>query len=166
MYINVSFSCVRDSMEEPMTEDGSKEQLDREERKERMREKEKAFVKELRKSQGMSGVQPIGTDRIFRRYWLFNSMSGLFIEDDDSELYKLLQAKDNENEVSDSFLTHCYCLTFFYNFNQRPSLWECVWGVCEKKKIRRHPLNQNGLTDFNVVILILHENVRTVCRRS
>lgn len=79
--------------EEPMTDEENQEQLEREERKERLRKKEKAFFKEIRKSEAMSGLQPLGIDRGFRRYWLFNSINGLFIEDNDSELSKLLQPK-------------------------------------------------------------------------
>ena len=50
----------------------------------------------------MSGLQPIGIDRGFRRYWLFSSINGLFIEDNDSDLNELLQPKVN-NEVSDIY---------------------------------------------------------------
>lgn len=28
-------------------------------------------------------ILPLGTDRAFRRYWLFASMPGLFVEDDE-----------------------------------------------------------------------------------
>jgi len=28
-------------------------------------------------------ILPLGTDRVFRKYWLFASMPGLFIEDDE-----------------------------------------------------------------------------------
>lgn len=79
--------------DEPMADEENQEQLEREERKERLRKKEKAFFKEIRKSEAMSGLQPLGIDRGFRRYWLFNSINGLFIEDNDSELSKLLQPR-------------------------------------------------------------------------
>ena len=69
------------------------------ERKENLKKKEKAFLKEIKKSQSMSGVQPVGTDRLFRRYWIFNCLNGLFIEDNDPYLPKLLQPEGNAVEV-------------------------------------------------------------------
>ena len=80
-------------------EDENKEEFEREERKQRLRKKEKALFEELRKSQAMSSVQPLGSDRIFRRYWLFNAIRGLFIEKNDPDVEKLLQPIAKEEEV-------------------------------------------------------------------
>ena len=74
-------------------------EAERIERKENLKKKEKTFLKEMKKSQSMSSVQPIGTDRLFRRYWIFNSLNGLFIEDNDPYLPKLLKPEENEAEV-------------------------------------------------------------------
>ena len=86
----------------PGTEDQA--EAERLERKENLKKKEKAFLKQIRKSQSMSSVQPIGTDRMFRRYWIFNSLSGLFIEDNDPYLPSLLQPEEDGVEVC--FLYH------------------------------------------------------------
>ena len=88
---------------------GAEDQAEAEriERKENLKRKGKVFLKEIRKSQSMSGVQPIGTDRLFRRYWIFNSLNGLFIEDNDPYLPKLLQLEENGVEVC-----HCQCCHF------------------------------------------------------
>ena len=76
------------------------EETQRLERKENLKKKEKTFLKEIKKGQSMSGVQPVGIDRLFRRYWTFNSLNGLFIEDNDPNLPKLLQAEEEpSNEV-------------------------------------------------------------------
>ena len=82
---------------------GAEDQAEAEriERKENLKRKGKVFLKEIRKSQSMSGIQPIGTDRLFRRYWMFHSLSGLFIEDNDPYLPKLLQLEENGVEVGD-----------------------------------------------------------------
>lgn len=48
----------------------------------RLNEWNKKFV-EL-SDEGMTAqILPLGTDRAFRRYWLFASMPGLFVEDDE-----------------------------------------------------------------------------------
>lgn len=75
------------------------EESERFERKEILRKKEKVFLKEIKKSQSMGGVQPIGRDRLFRRYWIFNSLPGLFIEDDDPNLFTFLTLDDESSEV-------------------------------------------------------------------
>lgn len=40
--------------------------------------------RQIREYESQYGVKPIGRDRAYRRYWLFNSISGLFIEQDDA----------------------------------------------------------------------------------
>lgn len=44
----------------------------------------------LRQNQSIYGVHPIGRDRSYRRYWLFQSLPGLFVEQDDEYLGKCL----------------------------------------------------------------------------
>lgn len=78
------------------------EEAERRERKENLKKKEKTFLKEIKKSQSMSAVQPLGSDRLFRRYWIFNSLRGLFIEDNDPNLSKLLHPEENAVEVCSS----------------------------------------------------------------
>lgn len=87
-------------IEEQSSELHDGQELDRLERKEMLKKKEKAYLKEIRKSQSMFAVQPIGADRLFRRYWVFNSMNGLFIEDNDPYLPQLLQPEEVDIEVS------------------------------------------------------------------
>ena len=79
-------------------DEGDRAEYEREERKERLKRKEKECVEELRKSQAMSSVQPLGCDRLFRRYWLFTAIKGLFIEENEFEIKKLLQPNDIEEE--------------------------------------------------------------------
>lgn len=99
-------------IEEQSSEVHDGEELDREERKELLKKKEKAYLKEIRKSQSVSAVQPIGADRLFRRYWVFNSLNGLFIEDNDPYLPKLLQPEDVDIEVSFTFFVFLSCVSF------------------------------------------------------
>lgn len=44
----------------------------------------------LRKTQSVYGVHPIGRDRAYRRYWIFQSLPGLFVEQDDNYVGKCL----------------------------------------------------------------------------
>lgn len=53
--------------------------------------REQDYLKEMRKAVSMSSIQPLGRDRIYRRYWMFKSLNGLFIEDDDPDLPKFLE---------------------------------------------------------------------------
>ena len=46
---------------------------------------ERDFVDNILKLQSGYAIQPIGRDRLYRRYWLFNTVHGLFVEDDDDE---------------------------------------------------------------------------------
>lgn len=45
---------------------------------------------ELRRTQSIYGVHPIGRDRAYRRYWIFQSLPGLFVEQDDEYLGRCL----------------------------------------------------------------------------
>lgn len=44
----------------------------------------------LRSIQAIYGIHPIGRDRAYRRYWLFQSLPGLFVEQDDSYVGRCL----------------------------------------------------------------------------
>lgn len=106
-------------IEEQSSELQDGQELDRLERKEMLKKKEKAYLKEIRKSQSMFAVQPIGADRLFRRYWVFNSMNGLFIEDNDPYLPNLLQPEDVDIEVSFVIFVFDLCIFFLFEFRQR-----------------------------------------------
>lgn len=67
-----------------------------------------AIRNNLRKTQSVYGVHPIGRDRAYRRYWIFQSLPGLYVEQDDEYVgnclpnptplesrYKKLFNKDN-----------------------------------------------------------------------
>lgn len=45
---------------------------------------------QLRKTQSVYGVHPIGRDRAYRRYWIFQSLPGLFVEQDDNYVGRCL----------------------------------------------------------------------------
>lgn len=45
--------------------------------------KEKELVSEVAKLQPTSAIFPIGRDRSYRRYWVLQSVPGIFVEDDD-----------------------------------------------------------------------------------
>ena len=76
------------------------EQLAQQRREERKR-KDQEFLNQLAKAVARSAIQPLGRDRVFRRYWAFRSLRGLFVEDDDPDQHLLLEPEsDSESEVS------------------------------------------------------------------
>ncbi|XP_064483947.1 bromodomain adjacent to zinc finger domain protein 1A-like isoform X1 [Ornithodoros turicata] len=54
-------------------------------RKEEFERKEQALRKEIDNLQRFCCLQPIGQDRMHRRYWAFSSLPGLFVEDNDTD---------------------------------------------------------------------------------
>lgn len=45
--------------------------------------KEKELLMEVMRLQPTSAIFPLGRDRTYRRYWIFNSVPGIFVEDDE-----------------------------------------------------------------------------------
>jgi len=71
-------------------------------RKEDRKRKDQEFLNQLAKAVARSAIQPLGRDRVFRRYWAFRSLRGLFVEDDDPDQHLLLDPEsDSESEVID-----------------------------------------------------------------
>ena len=60
-------------------------------RKEDRKRKDQDFLTQLAKAVSRSALQPLGRDRVFRRYWAFRSLRGLFVEDDDPDQHLLLE---------------------------------------------------------------------------
>ena len=70
-------------------------------RKEDRKRKDQEFLNQLAKALSRSAIQPLGRDRVFRRYWAFKTMRGLFVEDDDPDQHLLLEPESySESEVS------------------------------------------------------------------
>ena len=69
-------------------------------RREDRKRKDQEFLNQLAKAVARSAIQPLGRDRVFRRYWAFRSLRGLFVEDDDPDQHLLLEPEsDSESEV-------------------------------------------------------------------
>ena len=47
-------------------------------------------------------LAPLGKDRYYRRYWVFKSLPGLFVEDDDQFVEQLVGSIQIKNEISDN----------------------------------------------------------------
>ena len=74
-------------------------------RREERKRKDQEFLNQLTKAVSRSAIQPLGRDRVFRRYWAFKSLRGLFVEDDDPDQHLLLEPESEpESEVSLVFL--------------------------------------------------------------
>ena len=46
-------------------------------------------------------LAPLGKDRYYRRYWVFKSLPGLFVEDDDQFVEQLVGSIQIKNEIND-----------------------------------------------------------------
>ena len=89
-----------DSNQPPALTKEEEEELAQQRREERKR-KDQEFMYQLSKAVSRSAIQPLGRDRVFRRYWVFKSLRGLFVEDDDPDQHLLLEPEsDSESEVS------------------------------------------------------------------
>ncbi|CAL1281690.1 unnamed protein product [Larinioides sclopetarius] len=69
--------------------------------------KEREIEAQIRKLQSSFNVAPIGRDRAFRRYWVFPTVAGLFVEDDDPYKGNCLPKPTVQN--SSPYLTHVRC---------------------------------------------------------
>ncbi|XP_071463930.1 bromodomain adjacent to zinc finger domain protein 1A isoform X3 [Marmota flaviventris] len=70
-------NCV---MQEPLTAD------EEEALKQEQRRKEKELLEKIQSAIACTNIFPLGRDRMYRRYWIFPSIPGLFIEEDYSGL--------------------------------------------------------------------------------
>lgn len=106
-------NCVKrmQDSDQPSQPEGEEEQMDAESKAQMMQQnqvdyddyqRERAIRQEqlnqtlllirsnLRSIQAIYGIHPIGRDRAYRRYWLFQSLPGLFVEQDDDYIGKCL----------------------------------------------------------------------------
>lgn len=89
----------------PVLTKEEEEELAQQRREERKR-KDQEFMNQLAKAVSRSAIQPLGRDRVYRRYWVFRSLRGLFVEDDDPDQHLLLEPEsesesENNEEGSD-----------------------------------------------------------------
>ena len=89
-----------DSIQVPVLTKEEEEEVAQQRQDERKR-KDQEFLNQLTKAVCRNAIQPLGRDRVFRRYWTFRSLRGLFVEDDDPDQHLLLEPEsDTESEVS------------------------------------------------------------------
>lgn len=90
-----------DTNQPPALTKEEEEELAQQRREERKR-KDQEFLNQLAKAVSRSAIQPLGRDRVFRRYWVFKSLRGLFVEDDDPDQHLLLEPEsDPESEATE-----------------------------------------------------------------
>ncbi|KAJ7377480.1 Histidine-containing phosphotransfer protein 3 [Desmophyllum pertusum] len=94
-----------DSVQVPVLTKEEEEEVAQQRQDERKR-KDQEFLNQLTKAVCRNAIQPLGRDRVFRRYWTFRSLRGLFVEDDDPDQHLLLEpesdteSEDNEDKES------------------------------------------------------------------
>jgi len=64
----------------------NKRQRETTRRKEKFEWKISELSEALQKQERRLGLHPLGSDRAHRRYWIFSSVPGIFVEDDDENL--------------------------------------------------------------------------------
>lgn len=50
--------------------------------KQEQQTKERELIEKIQKATACTNISPLGRDRLYRRYWLFPSVPGLFVEED------------------------------------------------------------------------------------
>ena len=81
----------------PLTKEEEEELA--QQRKDERKRKDQDFLNQLAKAVSRSAIQPLGRDRVFRRYWTFKSLRGLFVEDDDPDQHLLLEPELKVKEI-------------------------------------------------------------------
>jgi hypothetical protein len=87
---NDSSSVFNGIMKEENGEHKSHEEIKQAEESNKKRQeflkKEKHLLDEIHQLQSKCSMCPLGRDRYYRRYWIFKSLPGLFVENDNGEL--------------------------------------------------------------------------------
>ncbi|XP_015763887.1 PREDICTED: bromodomain adjacent to zinc finger domain protein 1A-like [Acropora digitifera] len=86
-----------DPLPAPLTKEEEEELA--QQRKDERKRKDQDFLNQLAKAVSRSAIQPLGRDRVFRRYWTFKSLRGLFVEDDDPDQHLLLEPELKNPDV-------------------------------------------------------------------
>lgn len=92
--------AIKPSLEDP------KAQQKEAQRKLEFHRKERELLDAISKLQAEGGIQPLGRDRAYRRFWVFNSVPGLFVESDDSFVGSCLPEPTVQNPNSNPYLAH------------------------------------------------------------
>ena len=65
--------------------------------------KEREFLENITALQHGSAVYPIGRDRFYRRYWMFKSVAGIFVEDDEDFISPIALRPISQNPEGSTF---------------------------------------------------------------
>lgn len=94
-----------DMTPEEKAEAREKEEKDEAEKKEEFLEEEKELIENIIQLQHGNATYPLGRDRLYRRYWMFQSLPGLFIEDCEQHVCDDLLLPGKQDMTSSSFTT-------------------------------------------------------------
>ncbi|KAK2567493.1 Bromodomain adjacent to zinc finger domain protein 1A [Acropora cervicornis] len=93
-----------DPLPAPLTKEEEEELA--QQRKDERKRKDQDFLNQLAKAVSRSAIQPLGRDRVFRRYWTFKSLRGLFVEDDDPDQHLLLEPELKVKEIQKKIVSN------------------------------------------------------------
>lgn len=97
--------------DEPLMTEEEKEELRQQEEEEEADKKaefaikEKKYLQELAQLQHGNAIYPLGRDRMYRRYWVFQSLPGLFVEDCEEHVEQEYLRPVPQNPNSNPFQT-------------------------------------------------------------
>ncbi|KAL5008235.1 hypothetical protein ScPMuIL_013816 [Solemya velum] len=94
-----------DMTPEERAEVRDKEEKEEAQKKEDFLEEEKELIENIIQLQHGNATYPLGRDRLYRRYWMFQSLPGLFIEDNEQHVCEDLLQPGKQDMRSNSFNT-------------------------------------------------------------
>ncbi|KAI8482743.1 Bromodomain adjacent to zinc finger domain protein 1A [Branchiostoma belcheri] len=104
MEVDKSLSAEEEEERKRKQEEEEERKEEEREKKEEFEQKEKELLKKVAEATAKYSIIPLGRDRSYRRYWVFHSLGGLFVEDcDDSvppELLVPIQQKSNTSTTT------------------------------------------------------------------
>ncbi|KAG8126266.1 putative Bromodomain adjacent to zinc finger domain protein [Naja naja] len=157
--------------------------------KQEQQNKEKELIEKIQKATVCTNISSLGRDRLYRRYWLFSSVPGLFVEEDYSGLtedmllprpssFHNVQAhiseksqiviKTGESLTAESTSKTCQDLETSTVVNvsqpiQKPNKW-CFYSSQEQFDQLLEALNSRGYRESALKDVLLHEKSR-ICEQ-
>ncbi|GIY19978.1 hypothetical protein CDAR_583872 [Caerostris darwini] len=125
-------------LEEKKAKDAAKQKAE-------FQRKEREIEAQIRKLQFSFNVVPLGRDRAFRRYWVFQTVPGVFVEDDDPFKGNCLPKPTVQNP--NSHLSHARCETNVPNIKKYLQNMDAKSGSSDKENdiLRDIAIVQNDL---------------------
>ncbi|XP_035677235.1 bromodomain adjacent to zinc finger domain protein 1A-like [Branchiostoma floridae] len=101
MEVDKSLSAEEEEEKKRKQEEEEERKEEERQKKEEFQQKEHDLLKKVAEATARYSIAPLGRDRSYRRYWVFHSLGGLFVEDcDDSVPPELLVPTEQKSNSS------------------------------------------------------------------